>query len=79
MMTEFFALFGERIMPFDEQSARLGCADSARRPSAQAGNIKWADPMIAGTARSHGLTIATRNVDDFELLDVDVVNPWEPS
>ena len=35
--------------------------------------------MIAGTARSHGLTIATRNVDDFELLDVDVVNPWEPS
>ena len=75
---DLFALFGERIMPFDEQSARW--AARFRSASERAGrNIRWADPMIAGTARSHGLTIATRNVDDFELLNVDVVNPWEPT
>ncbi len=35
------------------------------------------DALIAGTARSHELTIATRNVRDFAGLDVNVVNPWD--
>ena len=35
------------------------------------------DALIAGTARSHELTIATRNVRDFADLDVNVVNPWD--
>ena len=76
----FFAQFRSagRILDFDQGSAEWTAqfkvvAERAGR------NIRWADPMIAGTAHAHGLTIATRNVDDFELLDVDVVNPWEPS
>ena len=76
----FFAQFRSagRILDFDQGSAEWAArykvvAERAGR------NIRWADPMIAGAARSHGLTIATRNVDDSELLDVDVVNPWEPS
>ena len=35
------------------------------------------DALIAGTARSHELTIATGNVRDFAGLDVNVVNPWD--
>ena len=35
------------------------------------------DALIAGTARSHELTIATRNVRNFAGLDVNVVNPWD--
>ncbi|MDE2742275.1 MAG: hypothetical protein OXI58_11860, partial [Gemmatimonadota bacterium] len=35
------------------------------------------DALIAGTAKVHGLSVATRNVGDFAGLDVDVINPWE--
>ena len=34
------------------------------------------DGYIAATALVHGLTVATRNVDDFEPMGVPVVNPW---
>jgi len=35
------------------------------------------DAMIAATAQVHRLTVATRNVRDFEALGVAVVNPFE--
>ena len=35
------------------------------------------DTMIAATARLHGLTVATLNVDDFSRCGVPVVNPFE--
>ena len=34
------------------------------------------DAMIAATARIHRLTVATRNVRDFEGLGVEVFNPF---
>jgi predicted nucleic acid-binding protein len=33
--------------------------------------------LIAATALVHGLTVATRNVADFEHMGVGVLNPWE--
>lgn len=35
------------------------------------------DTFIAATAVTHGLTLVTRNVRDFEGLDVTLLNPWE--
>jgi toxin FitB len=35
------------------------------------------DAMIAATARVHGLTVATRNVKDFAIFSVPVINPFE--
>ncbi|WP_290659124.1 type II toxin-antitoxin system VapC family toxin [Kocuria sp.] len=35
------------------------------------------DALITATASVHGLTVVTRNVRDFENLDVAVFNPWE--
>lgn len=35
------------------------------------------DAMIAATAQVHRLTVATRNIRDFETLGVAVVNPFE--
>lgn len=35
------------------------------------------DTMIAATAKQHQLTVATRNVDDFNRCGVPVVNPFE--
>jgi len=34
------------------------------------------DTMIAASAKLHGLTIATRNVEDFKRCGVAVVNPF---
>ena len=36
-----------------------------------------ADSLIAATARVHHLTLATRNIADFEGCGIDLVNPWE--
>lgn len=35
-----------------------------------------ADAMIAATARAHRLTVATRNVKDFTVFGVQVLNPF---
>ena len=35
------------------------------------------DALITATALVHGLTLATRNVRDFELIGIQMVNPWE--
>ena len=36
------------------------------------------DAMIAATAQVHGLTVVTRNIRDFELFDVAVLDPFAP-
>ena len=38
-----------------------------------------ADAQIAAICRSHGAAVATRNVDEFSDVGVDVVNPWTAS
>lgn len=32
--------------------------------------------MIAATARSHGLTVVSRNVTDFKALGIDAFDPF---
>lgn len=38
----------------------------------------YEDAMIAASAKVHGLTVATRNVADFNALGIDVFNPFAP-
>ncbi len=35
------------------------------------------DALIAATALVHGMTVVTRNVDDFEPMGVPLINPWK--
>jgi predicted nucleic acid-binding protein len=39
--------------------------------------IKLPDAIISATAISHDLQLVTRNVDDFENIDVKISNPFE--
>lgn len=70
------ATFGERILPIDQEVAlRWGTISAASR---RAGKVRPpVDCLLAATAVCHRLTLATRNVADFEGTGADVVNPWE--
>ena len=35
------------------------------------------DVLIAASALVNGLTVVTRNVDDFHATGVEIINPWE--
>jgi toxin FitB len=37
------------------------------------------DAFVAATAEAHGLTLATRNVKDFQSLGLSLLDPWQPS
>lgn len=59
------------------QQAEAGQAARLRAQAKQQGQIiHLADALIAGTALVHGLTIATRNIKDFEGLGLNLVNPF---
>ncbi len=63
--------FAGRILPIDDQIA-MRCAH-LHIPDRR----NEVDALIAATALVHGLTVATRNVRDFEGTGVVVVNPWQ--
>ncbi|MGC2775141.1 MAG: type II toxin-antitoxin system VapC family toxin [Bradyrhizobium sp.] len=35
------------------------------------------DALFAATALVHGLTVVTRNIDDFKAMGVVLINPWD--
>ena len=68
--------FGGRCLPFDERAALHYSAIVAQRT--RAGRpISTEDAQISAIALAHDLTLATRNVSDFEGIDgLQIVNPW---
>ena len=36
------------------------------------------DAFVAATAEAHGLTLATRNLKDFQDLGISLLDPWQP-
>ncbi len=68
-------LFDGRVLPFDGNAARA-YADIAATRRATGRPISQSDCQIAAIARSHGMAVATRNVDDFMETGVEVIDPW---
>jgi len=69
-------LFVGRILPFDDAAA-LVYGRLVARAQSQGRPPQVGDAQIAAVARRHGMTVATRNVRDFEVFGVPVVNPWD--
>lgn len=67
--------FGQRVLPFDRAAAREH-ADIAATHRGAGRNVSLADCQITAIARSRSMTVATRNVRDFDGIGVDIVNPW---
>ena len=67
------AAFAERILPIDEAVARRAAGLHVPDPA------PFRDALIGATALVHGMTVATRNVRDFErFAGLVVINPWDP-
>jgi hypothetical protein len=62
--------FSGRILAIDTAVAQRCAALHVPNPRSDR------DALIAATALVHGLTVATRNVADFESTGVGVLNPW---
>lgn len=68
-------LFEDRVIVFDRRAAIQTARyqfDSTFHP-----NHHLADSIIAGSAISHGLRVATRNEKDFNDELIEIVNPWK--
>lgn len=67
--------FGDRVLSFDREAARVyGDIASMRRAAGL--HVEPVDCQIASIARLRGLAVATRNVSDFEGMEVELVDPW---
>jgi toxin FitB len=63
--------FADKILPVDAAVARRCAALHVPDPKAER------DAMIAATALTHGFTMVTRNVSDFQPMGVALLNPWD--
>lgn len=68
--------FGARLVAIDAETAFVWgglMADSKRTGR----NLSVMDGWIAASAMRHDLSVATRNVRDFEGMGLDLFNPWD--
>ena len=63
--------FENRILSVDKDVVLVSAKYHVPNPK------PFRDTLIASTAVIHNMTVVTRNVDDFNLTGVRVLNPWE--
>lgn len=68
-------ILNDRILPFDRDAAEAAARIESRRIS-KGSNIGSRDTQIAGIAVSRGAALATRNLKDFNDLEIGLINPW---
>jgi predicted nucleic acid-binding protein len=69
-------LYASRVLSLDLPAARwLGILSDRARSAGHAPG--FADLAIAATAQLHGMTILTRNLRHFRMLEIPAVDPFE--
>lgn len=67
--------FESRILPVNYMIAeRWGVIDAQAQQRGRP--ISTADGLIAATALEYDFTVVTRNIRDFEIFGVSLLNPW---
>jgi len=76
LQADMAARFANRLLPINTDIAEIWGTMAAE---AQLNGIALAivDGLIAATAKHHQVTLVTRNVRDFRMWGIAVVNPWE--
>jgi len=68
--------FSQRILPINNDVLEQWAQFSASMER-QGNTLAVMDSLIAATAHHYDLTIATRNVNDFNVLPLKIINPFE--
>ena len=68
--------FAGRILPIDT-SVAVAWGKMQGEAERNGNKLPVIDSLLAATAQTNGLTLATRNVVDFERCGSRVFNPWE--
>ena len=68
--------FEGRILPVDQSIADLWATLRARAQM-RGRPLSVIDALLATTALQHNLTMVSRNVSDFTVAGLAVINPWE--
>jgi predicted nucleic acid-binding protein len=75
-LNELVTRYAGSLLAYDVQAANacgafLASAEAAGRP------MSLADAQIAGIAKVAQARLATRNISDFEVTRLGLINPWE--
>lgn len=73
--------FGTRVYAFDTPAAHAAAKllETARAQGLGLHQVpaKLADLQIGGIATAYGLSLATRNIADFQGSGLELINPWD--
>ncbi|MGC8904758.1 type II toxin-antitoxin system VapC family toxin [Thermus sp.] len=75
-LSELKESFSGRILPLDAEVMEIW-GELTGKALVEGRPLSPLDAMLAATALRHGLTLATRNAEDFRHLPVPLLNPWE--
>lgn len=75
-LSELKESFSGRILPLDAEVMEIW-GELTGKALVEGRPLSPLDAMLAATALRHGLTLATRNTEDFRHLPVPLLNPWE--
>jgi len=75
-ISELVSYYGDYIIPVGKQEASEAAAMLAFQED-EGRTLHLADSLIAGTAKVRNLALVTRNVKDFDGLDIELINPFE--
>lgn len=68
--------FASQTIPIDETVARVWgkmLADNLKKGI----TLPTLDSLLAASAKAFGLTLVTRNLNDFIYTEVELLNPWK--
>jgi predicted nucleic acid-binding protein len=74
-LTDWRRRFADRIFGLTEEAA-LAYGDIMGAASLQGHGMSAPDGMIAAIAHVNGGRLATRNLDDFRMTDLELISPW---
>lgn len=71
-----FTNYADSVLPLERTDAEW--AARFRVQEQRSGRtLELGDALIAGTAKAHDLVLVTRNVADFQWLEIQVLDPWD--
>lgn len=76
LQVELPAQYADRLLPINAEIAEIWGA-MAGEAQLKGVAVAVVDGLIAATAKHNDLIVVTRNVKDFKVWGIPVLNPWE--